>query len=837
MNTETSSSKSTRKTTHNNEAPVKKDKKITLTAIKKIMGKPLSFDAFQNIMISDYTLAIKSRAMSLLSRREVLTGKAKFGITGEGKELPQIAAAKHFNKGDFRSGYYRDQTMMMALDIVNMEQHFAQLYANANSNDEPHSAGRQMNCHFATESIDTNGNWKNLNQQYNTAADISSTAGQMARSLGLGLASKKYRELEQTALQQTNFSNKGNEIIFVTIGDASTSEGVFWETINAAGVLQVPLVISVWDDGYGISVPTKYQTTKGSISAALAGFQSDEVGEGFDIYTVKGWDYPELLKTYRIATEKTRLTHKPALVHVQELTQPQGHSTSGSHERYKPKDRLAWEKDHDCIDKMRNWLLENKLIGSEALQALETSTQAEVKTAMQNAWKKHNAIFKTEAAQLTAIYDSLAGELNAADKIFLGDAKKSLLSTLHYTRKDIAKSARNTLLHLARVAVDKSRLTNWLKHYQEKNIALYGKHLYSESPNSPLKVKEVPPIYNNNNALKNGYQVINTFFDLAFKRNPTLLAFGEDVGYIGDVNQGFAGLQKKYGQSRIFDTGIRELTIVGQGIGLAMRGFRPIAEIQYLDYFIYGMQTIVDDLSTLRYRSAGKQMAPLIIRTRGHRLEGIWHSGSPIGMIINGMRGVHLAVPRNMTQAVGMYNTLLQGDDPAVVIECLNAYRLKEQMPDNIGSFTVPLGVPHVLTEGNGLTIVTYGACCRIVIEAADILQKKMGISCEVIDVQTLLPFDINHCIVASLQKTNRLLIVDEDVPGGGSAFILQQVLENQQGYRYLDAQPTTLTAKAHRPAYGSDGDYYSKPNVQDVIEKAYAIMHEADPIQYPEYL
>ncbi|MEZ4888228.1 MAG: thiamine pyrophosphate-dependent enzyme [Chitinophagales bacterium] len=783
-------------------------------------------------LLNDYFIAQLSREISLLSRREVLTGKAKFGILGDGKELPQIALSKVFRRGDFRSGYYRDQTIMLALGLSEPSHLFAQLYANPNPEEEPHSAGRQMNCHFATHSLDENGDWKNLMEQYNSSADIAPTAGQMSRAVGLALASKTYRSIPALH-SMSQFSNKGNEVVFVTIGDSSTSEGPFWESINAVGVMQVPMLISVWDDGYGISVPKKYQTTKESISEVLSGFQRTEDKAGFDIYTVKAWDYPNLCKVYQEAAEKVRRTHIPAIVHVMEVTQQQGHSTSGSHERYKTKERLSWEKEWDCNKKMKEWILQNGLATKEELLQKEREAKTEARAGLRKAWSDFNEPLKKHIANLINLYDRL--HPNVHNKKAVMDARESLLAEIHPTLRDIAQSARNLLMELYQEQHPLiNELRNWKNQFQAANQETYSSYLFSQTEESALNVREVKPAYGDVLQLISGYEILNQCFDAAFARDERVMAFGEDVGHIGGVNQAFAGLQEKYGIERIFDTGIRENTIMGQGIGLAMRGLRPIAEIQYLDYFIYGMQPIVDDLSTIAYRTKGRQKAPMIIRTRGHRLEGVWHTGSPMGMILNGIRGVHVLVPRNMTQAAGFYNTLLQSDEPALVVECLNGYRLKEKKPENIADMQTPLGKVEVLQAGKDITLVTYGSTCRIVEKAAERLKERLKISCEVIDVQSLLPFDLEHDILKSLQKTNRLLIVDEDVPGGASAFILQQIIEVQGGFKWLDSAPATLTAKAHRAAYGSDGDYYSKPNIEDVVEKVYGIMHEVLPKQYP---
>lgn len=761
----------------------------------------------------------------MIGRKEVFMGKAKFGIFGDGKELAQIAMSKVFRNGDFRAGYYRDQTFMFAIKELTMEQYFAQLYAHPDVEADPASAGRQMNGHYATRMLDDSGKLKKLTEHKNSSGDISPTAAQMPRLLGMAYASKLFRE-NSLLKEYTNLSVKGNEISFGTIGNASTSEGMFFEAINAAGVLQVPMMISVWDDDYGISVPQEFHTTKQSISKALAGFQRTATEKGFEILTVKGWDYQALLETYQKAEKICREEHVPVMVHVQEMTQPQGHSTSGSHERYKSKERLAWEAEHDCIKKMREWIIEEVLVLPEDVDAIEKEAKLAAKQARENAWK---AFMKDIKNDQRIIADILA---RTGDEKIL-DLRQQLLKTINPVHLDNVKAAKKALRTLrGSNTEERSQLISWLRMSEEINYERYNSHLYSETESSALKVPVINPVYSENSAIVDGREVLRACFDAALERDPLVVAFGEDVGKIGDVNQGFAGLQEKFGDLRVIDTGIRECTIIGQGIGLGIRGMRPIAEIQYLDYFIYAIQTLSDDLACLRYRTKSGQMSPLIIRTRGHRLEGVWHAGSPIGMILHGIRGIYVLVPRNMTQAAGFYNTMLQSDDPALIIECLNGYRIKETRPDNIGEFTVPLGVPEILLEGTDVTIVTYGAMCRIVMEAAEDLQK-VGISCEVIDVQSLLPFDIHHSIVASVKKTNRIVFADEDVPGGASAFMMQKVLEEQKAYQYLDAQPITITGKEHRPAYASDGDYFSKPNPEEVFEKVYALMAEADPERF----
>jgi pyruvate/2-oxoglutarate/acetoin dehydrogenase E1 component/TPP-dependent pyruvate/acetoin dehydrogenase alpha subunit len=797
---------------------------------KSASGK-MSFEDFKNEVLNDFRIACISRETSLLGRKEVLTGKAKFGIFGDGKELAQIALAKAFQKGDWRSGYYRDQTWMLALGEITVEQFFAQLYANVDPNEEPMSNGRQMNGHYATRIQDENGNWLNQTTRYNSSADASPTACQMPRSLGLALASKLYRQNNQLS-DFDIFSNKGNEVSFVSIGDASTSEGLFWETLNAAGVMRVPLAISVWDDGYGISVPKKYQTTKESISEITKGFQTDAEGRGIDIYVCEGWNYPKLVETYKRGIEKVRQTHIPALFHITEVTQPQGHSTSGSHERYKTPERMEWEKQFDCIKKMSEWLVESHLATPQELEEIKTEARQYVLGSKTIAWRKFSLPLKEEINEAIELMNKLAQEVGDNESLPL--LISNLQSAIDPVRKDIIKTGKKVLRqYRGQSSPALNELRNWLKTFEEKYQNIYSRHQHSESSKNALHVPVIPAKYSSHSPSLNGFEVLNTLFDKLFQKYPNVVAFGEDVGKIGDVNQGFAGLQEKYGEQRIFDTGIREATIMGQGIGLALRGLRPIAEIQYLDYLLYGLEPLVDDLSCLQYRTAGAQKAPLIVRTRGHRLEGIWHTGSPMGMIVNSLRGMYVCVPRNMVQAAGMYNTLLQSDEPALVIECLNGYRLKEQLPDNISEFTVPLGVPEILTEGNDVTLVTYGSCVRIAQEAMQQL-AEVGISVELIDVQTLLPFDIHHTIIESVKKTNRIVFLDEDVPGGASAYMFQKVFEEQGAFRYLDSEPRTITAKEHRAAYGSDGDYFSKPNAEQVFEVIYSMMSEVDPIAYP---
>jgi len=775
-----------------------------------------SFDTFRNAVLADYKIVCQSRETSLLGRKEVLTGKAKFGIFGDGQEVAQVAMAKFFKPGDFRSGYYRDQTFMFSTGIATIEQFFSQLYADPNVEHDPFSAGRQMNAHFATKMVNENGDWLPLATLKNVSSDIAPTAGQMPRGLGLAFASKAFRKIE--VLQNlTELSTNGNEICFCTIGDSSTSEGHFWETINAAGVLQVPLAVFVWDNGYGISVPKKFQTTKSSISDALSGFQKQEGTNGVDIYKLKGWDYAGMCEVIEPALQKMRDTHIPAIFHVEEMTQPQGHSTSGSHERYKSSERLEWEKEWDCIKQMREWVLENALAEEEELIKIEEDAKEFVKQSKLAAWDKYSAPIQQ---QVTKTVELLANY--AQTNTTIQQTSTTLQNNKEPLRRDVLKA-------LA-IALDNVPTATDVKEYEQQlkaaNKKLYNTMLYNEGEKSALKVAEIKPYYADDAPMVNGFEVLNNYFDKLFETNNKVIAFGEDLGHIGDVNQGFSGLQEKYGKRRIFDTGIRELTIMGQGIGLALRGLRPIAEIQYLDYLLYGLQPLSDDVCTTHFRTAGQQSCPLIVRTRGHRLEGIWHSGSPMGMIINALRGMYVCVPRNMTQAVGMYNTLLQSNDPGLIIECLNGYRLKEKLPSNLLAYTVPLGVPEIVHEGTDVTIVTYGSTLRIVQDALATLNNS-NINCELVDVQTLLPFDINHTIVNSLQKTNRILFVDEDVPGGAAAYMFNKVMEEQGGYKYLDVAPRTLTAHAHRPSYGSDGDYFSKPNVEDVVRVVKEMMAE----------
>jgi pyruvate/2-oxoglutarate/acetoin dehydrogenase E1 component/TPP-dependent pyruvate/acetoin dehydrogenase alpha subunit len=777
----------------------------------------LSFEAFRKTVLEDYRTALASREVSLLGRREVLTGKAKFGIFGDGKEIAQVALAKFFQKGDFRSGYYRDQTLMFAIGTSNVVDYFAQLYADVEN--DPYSGGRNMNSHFSTPFVNEQGDWLPLAERLNVSSDIAPTAGQMVRGLGLALGSKFFRNANSNPAF-VGLTNEGNEVCFCTIGDASTSEGHFWETINAAGVLQVPLAVIVYDDGYGISVPTELQTTKGSISEVLAGFEKKPGTNGIKIFTVNGWDYAALCETFEEGIAFTRATHTPVVFHVKEVTQPQGHSTSGSHERYKSAERLEWERNWDCNKQMRAWLILNELATAESLDQLESEVKQDVRDKKQAAWDQYISPIKSKIQA-------------AADLVFAGLAQdtpqyrmmQELVANKEPLKRDLFRVL-NIVLEQVPSHPNTKAISALLADYYKEQAPYYSKYLYNEGPKSALNVPVVPAVMDANPKQLNGYEVLNQYFDHLFANNPKVVAFGEDLGNIGDVNQGFAGLQAKYGENRIFDTGIREQTIMGQAHGLAMRGLRPIAEIQYLDYLMYGIQTLSDDVATLHYRSVGRQSSPVIIRTRGHRLEGIFHSGSPMGMIVHALRGMFVCVPRNMVQAVGMYNTLLQGNDPALLIECLNGYRLKESVPSNINEFTVPLGMPEIIRAGEDITLVTYGSTLRIVEDAA-IRLAAMGIDCEVIDVQTLLPFDINHQIVTSLKKTNRILFVDEDVPGGATAYMYQQVIEIQGGYKWLDASARTLSAKAHRPAYASDGDYFSKPNTEEVIQVVKEMMAE----------
>lgn len=803
--------------------------------VKEAAVQELTFEDFKNQILEDFRLAVLSRECSLIGRKEVLTGKAKFGIFGDGKELAQIAMAKQFRNGDFRSGYYRDQTFMMAIGALTAQQYFASLYAHTDIEHEPASAGRQMNGHFATQSLNEDGTWKNLMEQKNSSADISPTAGQMSRLLGLALASKQYRN-DPNLKHLTHFSDNGNEVAFGTIGDASTSEGQFWEALNAAGVLQVPLAMSVWDDGYGISVSRDHQTTKGSISEALAGFQRTNEKTGYDIFNAKGWDYAGLCQTYEQAIQVCRTEHVPVLIHVTEVTQPQGHSTSGSHERYKTPERLQWEQDFDGIVQFRKWILAfnaegNTLSTEDILDEIEKAAKQEARDAKTAAWNAYLEPIKNEQTIAAALLEELGSESGNAEIESIAQSIKSLKDPI---RKDIIAPARRALyLVRGKNLSSRTRLIQTLEMWKKANFERYSAHLLSETAQSPMNIPHVEPDFGETPEMVDGRLVLRDNADVLFARHPEMMIFGEDVGKIGGVNQTMEGMQAKYGELRVSDTGIRENTIIGQGIGLSMRGLRPIAEIQYLDYLLYGLQPLSDDLATVRYRTVGRQKAPLIVSTRGHRLEGIWHSGSPMGMILHSLRGMHVCVPRNMVKAAGFYNLLIQGDDPALVIEPLNGYRSKEPKPKNLGDFTTPLGVPEITRQGADLTIVSYGSTFNLCTLAAEEL-TKLDIDVELVDVQCLLPFDINHVIAESLKKTNRLLVVDEDVTFGAASYILNRIIEEQHGYYHLDSEPITLTSKDHRPAYGSDGDYFSKPGIEDVVETAYGIMHEAHPTKYP---
>lgn len=790
----------------------------------------LSFEDFKTEVLNDYKIAVTSRECSLLGRREVLTGKAKFGIFGDGKEIPQLAWAKAFKNGDFRSGYYRDQTFMMAIGELTIQQFFAGLYANTDLEQEPMSAGRQMGGHFATHSLDENGNWKDLTKQKNSSADISPTAGQMPRLLGLAQASKIYRNVK--GIDTTNFSINGNEVAWGTIGNASTSEGLFFETINAAGVLQVPMVMSVWDDEYGISVHARHQTTKENISEILAGFQKQEDTNGYEIFKVKGWDYAKLVETYQHASKIAREQHVPVLIHVIELTQPQGHSTSGSHERYKSPERLQWESEFDCNTKMREWIIANGFASEEDLSALEKTIKKEVREGKKAAWSAFINPIKAEQRELVGILQNLAE--SSSNKNFINKLVNDLLAKDEPIRKDVISAARKAIRYVIGETInEKTALQNWITNYIEINKSRYSSYLHSNSNIKALNIDAQEPTYSKDAEEVDARVILRDNFDAIFSKYPEALVFGEDAGHIGDVNQGLEGLQEKYGELRVADVGIREASILGQGIGMAMRGLRPIAEIQYLDYILYALQIMSDDLATVQYRTKGRQKAPLIVRTRGHRLEGIWHSGSQMGGLVHLLRGIHILVPRNMTKAAGFYNTLMECDEPALIVECLNGYRLKEKMPNNLGEFKTPIGEVETIKEGSDITLVSYGSTLRLVEEAARELQQ-VGIDAEIIDCQSLLPFDLNHDIVKSVAKTNRLLVIDEDVPGGASAYILNKIIEEQNAYEYLDSKPQTLSAKPHRPAYGSDGDYFSKPSTEDIFEKVYQVMHEVNPEDFP---
>ena len=788
----------------------------------------ISFQEFKDEILDDYRTAFVSRECSIIGRREVLTGKASFGIFGDGKELPQIAMAKFFKKGDFRSGYYRDQTFMFSLGEVSPIQFFAGLYAHTDIKHDPMSAGRQMGSSFSTHSLDDNYDWKDLTKQYNSSADLSPTGSQMPRLVGLAQASKVYKNI--TISNSEKFSNNGNEIAWGTIGDASTSEGLFFESINAAGVMQIPMIISIWDDNYGISVSSDFQTTKGDISEALKGFKKDKNSNGFEILKVKGWDYVELMKTYEKAERICRNKHIPVIIHVRELTQPLGHSTSGSHERYKSKERLDWEKDFDCLKKMREWILQNKLVTKDELDKIEKESKEEVRLAKRSA--KSNSLEKN----ISNIKDlnNFLNENFSMDNPIINGLLADLNTIQEPSKKDLFTHSNKIFREMLLKKNPKCSLfKSWISDLREKIQDDYSSHLYSQSIYNPENIKSVKPTYNSNEELVDGRIILRDNFDKILERFDNVLIFGEDAGKIGGVNQALEGLQEKFGEQRVFDTGIREATIIGQGIGLALRGLRPIAEIQYLDYLLYAIQIMSDDLATLHYRTRGKQKAPLIVRTRGHRLEGIWHAGSPMGGMINLLRGIYLLVPRNMTIAAGFYNTLLESDQPAIVVACLNGYRTKEKKPSNIGDFKIAIGMIDLIKEGSDITIVSYGATLKLVEEASREL-KKLNIDCEIIDCQSLIPFDINHEIKTSVEKTNRLLIVDEDFSAGASAFILDKLINDQNIYNLLDSKPSTLSAKDHRTAYGTDGDYFSKPSTDDIFNKIYSMMNEADPKKFP---
>jgi len=805
------------------------------TSVPKESMKALKFEEFKKEVLSDYRTAWISRQASLIGRKEVLTGKAKFGIFGDGKEIPQLAMARAFAAGDIRSGYYRDQTFMLAKGLTSIRQFFAQLYAHPSLESEPASGGRLMNGHFSTRFLDDQGHWRALSEELHSTCDISPTAGQMGRALGIAYASKLYRN-HPTLSNSTPFSRGGREISFATIGNASTSEGHFWETLNAAAVLQVPLFISIWDDEYGISVPARYQTAKENLSSLLSGFQTEPHRPGIKLYTLRGWDYPALCAAYQEAAQDMRQSHMPVVFHITELTQPQGHSTSGSHERYKSNERLEWERQHDGIVKMRAWMLEAGMATEAEIAVIEEEGLQYTKAEQRAAYQEFRREIDEMASETTGALSDLAQQTTQiAPEV--GTHLQSIRQNKEPLRRDLVSALRSGILAARNHPSDaRHRVQALLKKFSEQHQTLFSSHLYSQSAQSTQNHRPIPAVYSDKSVTINGYEVLNMAFSDILKREPAFFAIGEDVGKIGDVNQGFAGLQEIYGENRVTDTGIREMSIVGQGVGAAMRGLRPLAEIQYLDYLLYALQILSDDLATLHYRTVGGQKAPLIVRTRGHRLEGIWHSGSPMGMILHSIRGILLLVPRNMVQAVGFYNMLLACDEPAVVIESLNGYRLKERVPENLLEFTLAPGIPEVLRAGTDLTLITYGSCCRMAIEAAERL-LELGIDVEVIDVQSLIPFDTEHRLVASIRKTNRFIIVDEDVPGGASSYIYQQVMEVQQAYFYLDSPGRTLTAREHRPAYGSDGDYFSKPSVDDMVEAVYSMMSEADPNLFPPVL
>ncbi|WP_281614209.1 thiamine pyrophosphate-dependent enzyme [Flammeovirga sp. SubArs3] len=786
-------------------------------------------------VLEDLRIAIESRHASLIGRKEVFMGKAKFGIFGDGKEVPQLAMAKFFQNGDFRSGYYRDQTFMFAIGELSIQEFYAQLYAHTDVEADPSSAGRCMNAHFSTRSLNPDGSWKDLTKQKNSSSDISCTAGQMPRLVGLAYASKLYRENKDLngAEIAKNFSVNGNEVAFGTIGNASSAEGMFFEAINAAGVLNIPMITSIWDDGYGISVPNEYQMTKNNVSAALSGFQKEKDTNGLEIFTVKAWDYPALVDTYKKAVDLARKNHTPAIIHVIEVTQPQGHSTSGSHERYKSEDRLKWEDEFDCIKKMKEWAIDEGFATQDEIDAIEKSALNKVKEERKAAWDAFKASMKVDYEVAVDLLKRATSSLPQNNDILR--LSKELQKTINPIRKDAISIVKKALreMRFENIPV-KAEMQAWLKKVKEENYDRYSSYLYSESDEAALKIPPVAPEYSPDSPMVDGREIMQAAFDKIFEKDPRVFAIGEDVGKIGDVNQGFAGLQDKYSEIRVTDTGIRETTILGQGIGAALRGLKPIIEIQYLDYIYYAMSTLSDDLACLQYRTKGGQKAPVIIRTRGHRLEGVWHSGSPIAALLNSLRGINFLVPRNMTRAAGFYNTMLKSDEPALIIECLNGYRLKEKMPNNLDDVCTPLGVPEVIREGSDITIVTYGSMCRIVMEAADQL-AKIGINVEVIDVQTLLPFDVNHMIKESIRKTNRVIFADEDMPGGTTGYLMQKVIDEQQSFDLLDSSPVCIAARPHRPAYSTDGDYFSKPNAEDIFEAAYNIMNEVDPVIFPE--
>jgi len=802
---------------------------------QKIKTKEVELDELtlsRDEVLADYQLALESRHASLIGRREALSGKAKFGIFGDGKEIAQIALAKAVRPGDWRSGYYRDQTLMLALGAHNLHEYFAQLYAHADLQAEPMTGGRAMNAHFATRSLDDDGNWKDLTTTFNSSPDVSPTGSQMPRLVGLAYASKLFRELPDLK-QFTHLSQDGREVAFGTVGNATCAEGMFWEAVNAVGVLQAPMVLSIWDDEYGISVPNEYQMTKANISELLQGFRREPgTGEGYDLYTVPGWDYPQLIRVYRQAAHVARNEHVPSIIHVVELTQPQGHSTSGSHERYKSEERLEWEREHDAIRRMRLWMLEQGLSTEEELDDMEREARKRVEYIRRDAWQAYIGPIREELQELSDIVDEIIPQSRHGKE--LQAIQRQIKRFQNPNRKDIMQSLRDVLITLRDENPPvKSVLIEWKKAQEAINQERYSSHLYSQSERNVLNVPEVKPTFSEESPTLSGFEVLNASFDAMLARDPRVIAFGEDLGNLGGVNQAFAGLQEKHGELRVTDTGIREATIMGQAIGMALRGLRPIAEIQYLDYLLYALQIMSDDLATVHWRTKGGQKAPVIVRTRGHRLEGIWHSGSLMAGLIHLVRGVRVLVPRDMTRAAAFYNTLLQSDEPGVVVEVLNGYRLKEKLPDNIGDITVPVGVPEILRPGEDVTLVTYGAMCRIALEAADLL-ADVGVDVEIIDVQSLLPFDVHGKIVESLKKTNRIVFADEDVPGGTTAYMMRQVLEKQKGFYWLDSEPRTLPAKSHRPAYGTDGDYWSKPNVENVFETVYDLMSEADPASYP---